>query len=166
MKELSSKQSFGIQELSSVQFSRSVVDPRDCSIPGFPVHHQHPFPSSRGLPDPAIETRSPALQADLLPSEPPGKPKSFLSWLLSCAIIKSIGKKSHILCPENNALQYSHLSLFCLSRYPATISWTFPGMALVSTVSRVPDQGLSYSHKSGHEEKIPQYFSTNNLFQK
>ena len=31
--------------IASVQFSRSVVsdcDPMDCSIPGFPVHHQHP----------------------------------------------------------------------------------------------------------------------------
>ena len=27
-----------------------------------------------GLPDPGIEPRSPALQADSLPSEPPGKP--------------------------------------------------------------------------------------------
>ena len=33
-----------------------------------------PFPSPRDLPDPGIEPRSPALQADALPSEPPGKP--------------------------------------------------------------------------------------------
>ena len=33
-----------------------------------------PFPSSGELPDPGIEHRSPALQADTLPSEPPGKP--------------------------------------------------------------------------------------------
>ena len=32
-----------------------------------------PFPSSGDLPDPGIEPRSPALQADALPSEPPGK---------------------------------------------------------------------------------------------
>ena len=32
------------------------------------------FPSPRGLPDPGIEPGSPALQADSLPSEPPGKP--------------------------------------------------------------------------------------------
>ena len=34
-----------------------------------------PFPSLGDLPDPGIEPRSPALQADALPSEPPGKPK-------------------------------------------------------------------------------------------
>ena len=33
-----------------------------------------PFPSPGDLPDPGIEPGSPALQADTLPSEPPGKP--------------------------------------------------------------------------------------------
>ena len=32
-----------------------------------------PFPSPEDLPDPVIEPRSPALQADSLPTEPPGK---------------------------------------------------------------------------------------------
>ena len=32
-----------------------------------------PFPSPEDLPDPGIEPRSPTLQADDLPSEPPGK---------------------------------------------------------------------------------------------
>ena len=32
-----------------------------------------PFPSSGDLPDPGIKRWSPALQADALPSEPPGK---------------------------------------------------------------------------------------------
>ena len=33
-----------------------------------------PFPSPGDLPDPRIKLRSPVLQADSLPSEPPGKP--------------------------------------------------------------------------------------------
>ena len=33
-----------------------------------------PFPSPRGLPNPGIEPGSPALEADALTSEPPGKP--------------------------------------------------------------------------------------------
>ena len=37
-----------------------------------------PFPSPGDLPDPGIEPRSPALQADALPSEPPGKPLSLI----------------------------------------------------------------------------------------
>ena len=34
-----------------------------------------PFPSPGVLPNPGIEPGSPALQADALPSEPPGKPR-------------------------------------------------------------------------------------------
>ena len=33
-----------------------------------------PFPSAGGLPNPGIEPGSPTLQANSLPSEPPGKP--------------------------------------------------------------------------------------------
>ena len=36
-----------------------------------------PVPSPRDLPNPGIEPRSPALQADSLASEPPGKPYKF-----------------------------------------------------------------------------------------
>ena len=35
-----------------------------------------PFPSPGNLPNPGIESRSPTLQADSLPAEPPGKPKN------------------------------------------------------------------------------------------
>ena len=38
-----------------------------------------PFPSPGDLPDPGIEPKSPALQADALSSEPPGK---FLAYVL------------------------------------------------------------------------------------
>ena len=47
-----------------------------------------PFPSPGDLPNPQIDPRSPALQADSLPAEPPGKPKnigigslSLLQWI-------------------------------------------------------------------------------------
>ena len=39
-----------------------------------------PFPSPGDLPNPGIEPRSPALQADALLSEPPGKASSHKSW--------------------------------------------------------------------------------------
>ena len=38
-----------------------------------------PFPSPGDLPDPGIEPRSPALRADALTSEPPGKPSHTVS---------------------------------------------------------------------------------------
>ena len=37
-----------------------------------------PFPSPGDLPDPGIEPKSPAFQADALPSEPSGKPSRFI----------------------------------------------------------------------------------------
>ena len=56
--------------------------PMDCSLPGSSVHgipqarilEWAASPFSRDLPDPGIEPRSPALQADSLLSEPPGFP--------------------------------------------------------------------------------------------
>ena len=57
----------------------------DCSLPGSSVHGILQagilewvaiplFPSPGDLPNPGIKPWSPALQADSLPSEPPGKP--------------------------------------------------------------------------------------------
>ena len=54
----------------------------DCSPPGSSVLgifqarmlEWFAIPSPGDLPDPGMEPRSPALQADSLPSEPPGKP--------------------------------------------------------------------------------------------
>ena len=47
-----------------------------------------PFPSPGDLPDPGIKPRSPALQADALLSEPPGKPSS-LGYKLSQIILRA-----------------------------------------------------------------------------
>ena len=66
------------------QLCPTLCDPVDCSPPGSSVHgilqarilEWVAISFSRGsLPDPGIEPRSPALQADTLTSEPPGKPK-------------------------------------------------------------------------------------------
>ena len=45
-----------------------------------------PFPSPGDLPNPGIEPRSSALQADSSLSEPPGKPTEFLSHLFAKAV--------------------------------------------------------------------------------
>ena len=66
-----------------------------------------PFPSPGDLPDPGIKSRSPALQADSLPSEPLGKPAaSVKSWLLPvsgwlkrkqdlCVVLQKPGESGH-----------------------------------------------------------------------
>ena len=70
------------------QLCPTLCDPMDCSPPGSSVHgilqarilDWVAIPSSRGpnprIPKPRIKPRSPALQADSLLSEPPGKPKN------------------------------------------------------------------------------------------
>ena len=60
----------------------TLCDPRKCrpdsSVYGILQARNNwsglPFPSPGALPNPEIKLRSPALQADSLPSEPPGKP--------------------------------------------------------------------------------------------
>ena len=49
-----------------------------------------PFPSPGDLPDPGLEPRSPALQADALPSKPPG----------NLVIIITLFKSNHIVPPK------------------------------------------------------------------
>ena len=64
------------------QSCTALCDPVDCSPPGSSVMEfsrqeywsRWPFLPSGNLPNPGIVPRSPALQVDSLPSEPPGKP--------------------------------------------------------------------------------------------
>ena len=49
-----------------------------------------PFPSPGDLPNPGIEPGSPALQTDALPSEPPGKPYTYIySKLNHCCTLET-----------------------------------------------------------------------------
>ena len=76
--------------VSAAQLCPTLCDPVDCSPPGSSVHgisqarglEWAATPSSRGPSQPRDEPRDPALQADSLPSEPPGKPhnRSTLSY--------------------------------------------------------------------------------------
>ena len=65
-------------------------DPMDCSPQGSSNHgilqgrilEWVTFPSPGDLPNPGIEPGSPALQADSLPSEPPGKPQELFQYIM------------------------------------------------------------------------------------
>ena len=66
------------------QSCSTLCDPMDYSPPGSSVHGDSPgknwsgltYPPSRDFPNLGIKPRCPGLQADSLPSEPPGKPKN------------------------------------------------------------------------------------------
>ena len=59
----------------SLSHVRLFVTPRTLAhqAPLWDSPGKNTFPSPGDLPDPGVEPRSPALQADSLPSEPPGK---------------------------------------------------------------------------------------------
>ena len=77
-----------------------------------------PFPSPGDLPDPGIETRSPALQADALPSEPPENATKGLDGHLfflpqTCTSSHLLSHKPGWLCPQS---RWSG-SFFLLARF-------------------------------------------------
>ena len=53
-----------------------------------------PFPFPEDLPDPGIQPTSPTLQADALPSEPPGKPQTMLNSYYKSHCFKDPGYKN------------------------------------------------------------------------
>ena len=64
----------------------TLCNPMDCSLPGSSVHGDSPGNNTGvgcpallqgNLPNLGIEPRSPTMQADSLPSEPPGKPYQY-----------------------------------------------------------------------------------------
>ena len=72
------------QKVLVAQSCPTLCNPMDYSPPGSSVHGDSPgkntgmgchFLLQGNLPNPGIKPRSPALQADSLPSEPPGKPE-------------------------------------------------------------------------------------------
>ena len=77
LKSLSHVQLFGTPwTVQSMQFSRPEYWSRQ------------PFPSPGDLPNPGIESRSPALQADSLPPKPKWKPKN--TWVGSLSLLPQI----------------------------------------------------------------------------
>ena len=83
---------FPLVKVSVSQSCLTLCSPMDCSPPDSSLHgilrartlEWVPIPFSRDLPNPGAELRSPTLQADSFPSEPPGKPKFPLAKSLFC----------------------------------------------------------------------------------
>ena len=57
-----------------------------------------PFPPPGDLPNPGIESGSPALEADALPSEPPGKSKGRRKTPLTEKVSKNVEDIAQLLC--------------------------------------------------------------------
>ena len=63
-----------------------------------------PFPTPGDLPDPGIEPRSPALQADALSSEPPGKPLESPAPQVDSLPLSHPGSLTHPKCLQHVTL--------------------------------------------------------------
>ena len=124
-------------------------DPMDCSLPRSSVHGISqarilkwvPFPSPWDLPNPGIKPGYPALQADSLLSEPPGKP--FIFPLPACPIFPSfkvlVGKPFQLLQPENSSPWFI-LDFMFFQRVFSSLSW-YPAIHHMSWVSSVSVTG-------------------------
>ena len=67
------------EEVKVSESCPTLCDPMDYTVHGIlqaRILEWIAVPFSRGLPNPGIEPRSPAFQADSLPAEPQGKPKN------------------------------------------------------------------------------------------
>ena len=113
----------GKVKVKIAQLCPTLCDPMDCSLPGSSVHgilqarilEWVTVRFSRGSSQP----RSPALQADSLPSEPPGKPKTqYMIHFVSCSYMVSRlrrkKKKHKQMKPFHLLLQPSSTLLGCL----------------------------------------------------
>ena len=94
-----------------------------------------PFPSLGDLPNPGIEPRSPALQAESLPTELQGKPSFRIDWFDLLAVqgtfkIFSTSLKASILwCSTFFLVQLSH-PYMTTGKIIALTIWTFVGKVI------------------------------------
>ena len=103
-----------------------------------------PYPPG-DLPNPGIELRSPAFQADCLPSEPPGKPNSFKQIYTSSGILSqhwtTLRGNTHSRAPHAFIIN-RHLSFSPPSR--VLVQWTvykqLNSRLFQSLLSREPKQ--------------------------
>ena len=99
------------------QLCPTLYDPIDCSPPGPSVHgilqarilKRVAFSLSRGFLNPRIKPRSPALQADSLPSEPSGEPRN--TGVGSLSLLQGISPTQEL----NQALLHCRRILYTLS---------------------------------------------------
>ena len=100
-----------------IQSCLSLCNPLDCSPPGTSVHgilqaeywSGLPCLSPGDLPNPGIQSSSPALQADSLPPEPPGKPMN--TRVGSLSLFQGI----FLTQESNQGLLHHRQILYCLS---------------------------------------------------
>ena len=140
------------------------LQPTDCSLPVHGILQARilePFPSPGDLPKPGIKPRSPALQADSFPSEPPGKPIQHLTFTLMVwerASNRSLHSRWVILYWNMDFLGL--ICHMCLVKIALGLqSGLFPGikvsLVLIHSLIQSSQQGLIVGAGGGHQGKVP-----------
>ena len=106
-----------------VQPCPTLCDPMEFSRPEY--WSGQLFPSPGDLPNPGIEPRSPILQEDSLPAEPPGKPKN--TGVGNLSLLQQIFLTQGLLCCRWILYQLSYNSA---SSYSAGETETFKGVCV------------------------------------
>ena len=94
-----------------------------------------PCPSPGNLPNPGIESRSPSLQADSLPSKPPGKPKQTFSTSVQIGWQTGMpGKKVPLprLPTVHSHNQYTFVRILALPRFSSLHHFNYVAVAWCS----------------------------------
>ena len=146
-------------------------DPTDCSPPGFSIMAFSrpeywsglPFPSPGDLPDPGIEPRSPAFQADTLTSEPPGKPM-VISETKETPVILCIkpvyNTVDSLVCPRFQAQTTGQTTLPSL---PDNLGMGWAGLGCQQLNGTGPSKPLSSCHDQSRPPQI-QYSEAGNSY--
>ena len=106
-----------VQPLSRVRLFSTPPAPLSMGFPKQEYWSGLPFSSPGDLPDSGTEPRSPALQADTLPSEPPGKSLE-MCWVLTVENLENIDKcersnpKQKLLCNSLRGKHYFNILTF------------------------------------------------------
>ena len=88
-----------------------------------------PFPSPGDLPDPGIESRSPTLRADSLPSKPPGNPYMCVCvcvYIYMCIYI-CLNIYMYIYLSESHSVMFNFLQPHGLGPISLLCPWNSPG---------------------------------------
>ena len=92
-----------------------------------------PFPSPGDFPNPGIEPGSPALQADALPSEPPGKPRLVLFYFSTFFVMFKVFPGSSVVKNLPAAQETQVQSLSCdaplekgMATHSSILAWRIP----------------------------------------
>ena len=129
---------------------QTFCEPKDCCLPGSCVHgiiqarmEGSPFLSSGDLPNPGLEPRSSALQADSLLSEPPGTRE----WIKNCACMLCCSVMSNFLRPLWTVDHQAPLSM----EFPRQEYWSGQ---LFPSPGALPNPGIEFRYPGWQADSL------------